>query len=181
MSADDEEKLDSEETNTTEEVDKTTDDTTEGESVEHTEFEKKQYERAKKAEAELKEAKAKAKALEDELKKTKSIESNKSINAPANPEEFAKEVRLLATMSDEEIEEVRFIAKGRGIPLEEAVKTKSFKAFQKELKDEERKEKAKLGASKGSDQESDKNEFDTGVTPEGDKAHREAWKKAVGR
>jgi hypothetical protein len=148
--------------------------------VDYTEFEKKQYERAKKAEAELKEAKAKAKALEDELKKARAIES-KPTNAQPNPEEFAKEVRLLATLTDDEIAEVKDIAKGKGIPLEEATKTKSFLAFQKQLRDEERKEKARLGASKGSDQENQTNEFDTGVTPEGNKKHLEAWKKAVGR
>ncbi len=181
MSADDEEKVDS--TNDTSETDaKTPDDTAEGPSeVEHTEFERKQYERAKKSEAENKELKTKTKELEAELKKVRAIESNKPINAQPNPDEFAKEVRLLATLSDEEISEARDIQKAKGITLEETLQTKLFKAFQKELKDEERKEKAKLGASKGSNQEETRNEFDTGVTPEGNKKHFEAWKKAQGR
>lgn len=149
--------------------------------TDYTEFEKKQYDRAKKAEAELKEAKAREKALKQELEKTKSIEANQQINAQINPDLIAKEVRLLATLTDEEISEARDIARGKGVSLEEALRTKSFLAFQKQVRDEEKKEKAKLGASKGSNQEEETDVFDTGVTPEGNAKHKELWKKSLGR
>lgn len=158
-----------------EEGDNTPDNTAEGTSeVEYTEFEKKQYDRAKKATAELKEAKKKIAELE---KAPKPTEVN-NLTPALNSELIAKEVRLLAALTDEEIAEAKVISKGRDISLEEALKTKIFKAFQKELKDEERKEKAKLGASKGSGQEEETAEFHPGMS---EKEHKEAWKKAVGR
>lgn len=189
MSAEDEENLDSQtETGSEDKTDaesgasesQVTEESqgSDSQKVDYTEFEKKQHDRAKKAEAELKEMKAKAKKLEEELKKK---EESQPINAQPNPEEFAKEVRLLATLTDEEISEARDIQKAKGIPLEEVMETKVFRAFQKQLREEEKKEKAKLGASKGSSQEETRNQFDTGVTPEGNKAHFEAWKKALGK
>lgn len=147
MSAEDESELD-DQIEPTEEVEETPDETAEGTPVvEHTEFEKKQYERAKTAEAEVKVLKAK---LADKEKAEAKVDTPSTNAETLSTEEFAKEVRLLATLSDEEIAEARDISKGKDIPLEKALKTKAFLAFQKELKDEQRKEKAKLGSSKGS-------------------------------
>lgn len=126
---------------------------------EFTEAEKKAYARAKKAEAEAKELKAKLKALE-EVKDTN------------NPE--ADELRLLAKgLSDDEIAEAKSIAKGKDISLTEAIKTRTFQLFQEDLKEQERKEKAKLGASKGSTQ-ADEQAMKPDMSRE---EHMAIWKK----
>jgi hypothetical protein len=89
-----------------------------------------------------------------------------------------EELRLIARQfSDEEIEQARIIAKGTGTSLSEAVKNPLFEVFQKDLKDKQRKEKAKLGAAKGSGQEES-----SGVKPDMSQAdHKEVWRKAMGR
>ena len=134
------------------------------------ELNKKLFERAKKAEAE-------AKALKMERAKLDEVsKSAQDIKAQLNPELIAKEIRLLATLEDEEITEAKDIARGKNISLEEALKTKSFLAFQRELKIEERKEKAKLSASKGSSQEEQKS-FKPGLTAD---EHKALWKEAMG-
>ena len=145
MSEQDNENLDS--TNeTTEEVVKTeevveesvVDTPPEDETEKLKETNKRLFERAKKAEAEAKKLKAEAE------------------KAQPDPSNERDELRLIAKgLSDEEIEQAQVIAKGKGISLTESIKDPMFKAYQNELKEQQKKEKAKLGASKGSNQAPD--------------------------
>lgn len=127
--------------------------------------------------AEEKEKKALADA--EQAKKDLAAEKEKASKPVEKPEPQSDpdELRLLARgLSDEEIDEAKSIAKGKGISLTEAIKTTSFKLFQDNLKEEQRKEKAKLGASSGSDKETENEiEVKPGMTTE---EHREIWKKA---
>lgn len=131
----------------------------------------KLYLRVKKAEMELKRVKAEKAQLEATSK------AANEIKAQIDPELIAREVRLLASLTDEEITEARDIAKGKNISLEEALKTKSFLAFQKELRNEEKREKAKLSASKGSSQEEQKSFARKGLTRE---EHEALWREQMG-
>jgi hypothetical protein len=89
------------------------------------------------------------------------------------------ELRLVALgLSDAEINEAKDIAKGKGISLVEAVQTKTFKLFQTDLKEEERKAKAKLGASSGSDIDNPAPLVKSGMTK---KDHQQVWKDALGK
>lgn len=133
---------------------------TDEEKAKLAELNKKLFERAKKAESELKALKAKG-------------DTQKTINN--SPVELAEELKLIAKgLSDEEIEQAKIIAKGTGTTLNEALKTPLFTSFQNDLKEKQRKEKAKLGASKGSGQtEADKG-FRSGLTRE---EHMALWKE----
>jgi len=114
--------------------------------------------RAKKAEAELKELKAKS-----------------SLN---NDPQLSDELKLIARgLSDEEIEQAKIIAKGKGIALPEAIKEPLFLTFQSDLKDKKRKEDAKLGASKGSGESKDESEIKPDMTRE---EHQKVFKKIMG-
>lgn len=149
---DNDEELDSQNQSTeqvVENAEESVEETTE-EKPEFTEAEKAMYQRAKKAEAAAKLAKQEKAELEKRLKQT---------NSP--PSTDADELRLIARgLSDEEIDQAKVIAKGTDKSLSEAIKSPLFVAFQKDLKDQQRKEKAKLNASKGSSQESDKSTSD---------------------
>ena len=104
------------------------------------ELNKKLFERAKKAETELK-----------ALKKAKEQQPLTS-NTSQIPAEEIQEIRLIATkgLDEEDIKQVRVLAKGKGVTLLEAVSDPLFDLYLREKKEKERKEKAKLGASKGS-------------------------------
>lgn len=119
---------------------------------------KKLYERAKKAEAELKKLKSETKPIINDM--------------------ISEELRLIARgLSDEEIDQAKVIAKGKGIPLQEAIKTDLFTVYQRDLKEKERKENARLGASKGSSE----SPSDTLVKPEMSREeHEKAFKKIMG-
>ncbi len=115
--------------------------------------------RAKKAEAELK-----------ALKATPPIKSDPQLS---------DELKLIARgLSDEEIDKAKVIAKGSGIALQEAIKDPMFLTFQADLKEKARKEKAKLGASKGSGESQDESFIKPGMSRE---EHQEAFKKAMGQ
>lgn len=133
-----------------------------------TEAEVKAYARAKTAEAKAKELKIQLKALQDEKEKRE-----QKINSPIDRDEL---VLLAKGLSEAEIDEAKSIAKGKDISLTEAVKTKSFTLFQEDIKETERKERAKLGATKGSSQ-TEEQSFKSGMSTQ---EHKEAWKKAMG-
>lgn len=133
---------------------------TDEEKAKLAESNKKLFERAKKAESELKALKAKG-------------DTQKTINN--SPVELAEELKLIAKgLSDEEIEQAKIIAKGTGTSLNEALKTPLFTSFQNDLKEKQRKEKAKLGASKGSGQTETDKGFRSGLTRE---EHMALWKE----
>lgn len=124
-------------------------------------------------EAEQREAQAKA----DKAKAEQDLAEAKK--APPAPAQDPDELRLIAKgLSDEELAEAKDIAKGKGISLVEAIKSKTFLLFQKDFREEQEKEKAKLGASKGSGQgEQDEDAVAPGLTAE---QHKEQWKKKQG-
>lgn len=158
---------------TTEEVEKTTDveetvaDTETEDPAKLKESNKRLFERTKKAEAEVKRLKAAA---------PKADEKSKQINAQvADPDEL----RLIARgLSDTEIEQLQVISKGKGLTLMESLKDPLFISFQKDLKEQEKKEKAKLRGSNSSNQGQQGEEpiVKPGMTAE---EHKEAWNKAM--
>jgi len=117
---------------------------------------------------------ARAKKAEEELKALKA-KTQENINKDP---QLSDELKLIARgLSDEEIEQAKVVAKGKGIPLTEAIKDPLFVVYQGDLKEKKRKEDAKLGASKGSGESGD----DTLVKPGmSDEEHRQAFKKVMG-
>lgn len=159
------------------EVDEATDSNTSEEDTggeqEDTEAIKTKLADALKAKAELT---ARAKKAEEELKtlKAKPQDENKPNDQP-----LSEELKLIARgLSDEAIEQAKIIAKGKGIPLTEAIKDPLFSLFQKDLEEKEKKEKAKLGASKGSGESLGETGFKSGMKKD---EHQEAFKKALGK
>src|SRR3990167_10483090 len=115
---------------------------------------------------------ARAKKAEEELKALKA-------NPPVNSDpQLSDELKLIARgLSDEEIDQAKVIAKGKGIILAEAIKEPLFLSYQAILKEERRKEKAKLGASKGSGESQDDTLIRAEMTRE---EHERAFKKVMG-
>jgi len=125
---------------------------------------------ALKAKAELT---ARAKRAEEELKALKAKPQQN------NDPQISDELKLIARgLSDEAIDQAKVIAKGKGISLPEAIKDPLFTIYQEKIKDDERKEKAKLGASKGSGGSEEKPKgVQSGATRD---EHMKAFKKALG-
>jgi len=132
-----------------------------------------EVEELRKAKAQLT---ARAKKAEEELKKLKAEPQVNSTNDP----HLSDELKLIARgLSDEEIEQAKIIAKGTEKSLLEAIKNPLFLTFQTDLKEKERKEKAKLGASQGSgESEEEVPGLQSGSTRE---EHQKAFKKLVGK
>lgn len=115
---------------------------------------------------------ARAKKAEEELK---TLKAQPHIS---NDPQLSDELKLIARgLSDEEIEQAKIVAKGKGILLTEAIKEPLFLTFQNDLKEKERKEKAKLGASKGSGESQDDSLIKSDMTRE---EHEKAFKKVMG-
>jgi hypothetical protein len=119
---------------------------------------------------------ARAKKAEEELK---ALKANPPIKQ-TNDSQFSDELKLIARgLSDEAIEQAKVIAKGKGISLTEAIKDPTFLIIQKDLDEKEKKEKAKLGASKGSgESEEQVSGLQSGSSRE---EHEKAFKKLVGK
>jgi len=93
-----------------------------------------------------------------------------------NPSIQADELKLIARgLSDEEIEQAKVIAKGKDIPLMESIKDPLFISYQTDLKEKERKEKAKLGSSKGSGSFQAEKGFHSGMTRD---EHFKLWQES---
>lgn len=117
--------------------------------------------------------KIRAEKAEGELKKPKPPESK-----PNDPQ-LSDELKLIARgLSDEAIEQAKVIAKGKSISLTEAIKDPLFLLVKNDLDEKEKKEKAKLGASKGSGESQEESEINSGMTRE---EHEKAFKKAMGK
>lgn len=119
---------------------------------------------------------ARAKKAEEE---NKTLKAKPPVNNSNDPQ-LSDELKLIARgLSDEEIEQAKVVAKGKGITLTEAIKDPLFAVFQADLKEQERKEKAKLGASKGSGETQEEViAFQSGSTRE---EHEKAFKKLLGK
>jgi hypothetical protein len=125
-----------------------------------------------------------AKAAEDKLRSLKKERYDAQVNAqkkdlPDKGQSIERdELKLIARgLSDEEIDEAKSIARGKDITLTEALKTKSFLAYQKELREDAKKEEAKLGATRGSSQ-AKKETFHAGMTTE---EHKALWNEKYGK
>ena len=120
---------------------------------------------------------ARAKKAEEKIK---ILEARPQENIKPNDPQLTEELKLIARgLSDEEIEQAKVIAKGKGIVLTEAVKDPLFVIYQGDLKDKQRKEKAKLGASKGS---GETKEEITGLEAGSSRdEHKKAFDKLVGK
>jgi hypothetical protein len=130
-------------------------------------------EKAEKAEQFARTAIARAKKAEAELK---ALQANPPIK---NDPQLSDELKLIARgLSDEEIDKAKVIAKGNGTTLNEALKDDMFIAYQKKLKEDKRKEDAKLGASKGSGESEDSTLIKTEMTRD---EHQQAFKKLMGQ
>lgn len=123
-----------------------------------------------------------------EADKQKLVDENAELKKPKPPVEEPKppqagiseeELKLIARgLSDEEISEAKDIASGKKISLTEALKTPIFQLFQANLKEEKRKEDAKLGASHGSGQTLTEKPITSGMTRE---EHQKAFEEARGK
>ena len=109
----------------------------------------------------------------------KHVAEVKAAVAPT-PQSDPDELRLMARgLSDEEIDQAKVLAKGNGTSLAEAIKSPLFKLYQENLKEEARKESAKLGASSGSGQQAE--ELGANKPDLSKDDHKAVWKKALGR
>lgn len=153
MSTEDNEELDSQ-NQATEEVVKTeqVEDTAlaETEDVEKLrEQNKRLFERAKKAEAKLKE-----KPLDSQPINSASTET-------ADPVEIANLANALQGLTQEEIDFAKTIAAGSKTTLLKALQSDGFQAYHSKIVAEDRKKKAALGGSKGSEQQVQKSLSET--------------------
>lgn len=141
---------------------------TQQEGEEDTTDYKKKYEEQKKANIQIL---ARAKKAEEKSKSKPQVNST-------DPD-LVDELKLIARgISDEEIEQARVVAKGKGITLTEAIKDPLFISFQKELKEKERKEDARLGVSRGSAETAEESAIKPNMTRE---EHEAAFKKVMGQ
>ena len=131
-------------------------------------------------EAKRKQAEADKAKLELDLKLEKDKNAKPPVEEPKTPPaEEREELRLIARgLSDDELDEARAIAKGKGISLVEAIKTPIFKLYQANLQEEKRKEDAKLGASHGSGQALTEKPVTSGMTRD---EHKAAFDEARGK
>ena len=131
-------------------------------------------------EAKRKQAEIDKQKLADDLEAEKKKSAKPPVEEPktsTGPD--AEELKLIARgLSDEEIDEAKAIAKGKGITLVEALKTPIFVLFQNNLKEEQKKEAAKLGASHGSGQTSMENPVKPGMTRD---EHKKSFDEARGK
>lgn len=118
---------------------------------------------------------ARAKKAEDELKKLKESKTESHIT---NPDPYFEErIELLATgIPRKVLDEAQSIAKGKGITLTKAMEEPIVQTFQADLKEKERKEKAKLGASKGSGESQNESLVTEGMSRED---HQKAFEKVM--
>lgn len=77
---------------------------------------------------------------------------------------------------DEALEQLRIIARGSGVSLKEALENPLFKNYEAKQKEEERRSKAKLGASNGSGYSQGGPAIKPNMTPED---HKAVWQKMM--
>lgn len=106
---------------------------------------KKLYSRAKTAEAEAKAAKQKIAELE---KASQQSSTNNTVTSDASVDE--KILRSTKGYDDETIERLKVVSKGLGVDLFKAEADELFQNYLAKKQADEKKEKAKLGSSKGS-------------------------------
>ena len=126
---------------------------------------KKIYARMKKEQEEkkvLKEdnEKLKAKIMELEKDTTKEIKKEEVVETKeSDPIEFAKKVRLLSTLDDEEISYAQVLSKGFGKSVEEVIISEDFKLWQTAHKDKIKQDKNNLNPSNKTERTEKEDEF----------------------
>lgn len=120
------------------------DENTDNQDVESLKKQKnKLYARAKTAEAEAKEVKAKNKELEEELNKLKGTSENKeeettTPQSAIDPIELARQVKKLSQLDDEEIAYAQVLAKGTGKKIEDVLEAEDFKLWSSAYKEKKK-------------------------------------------
>lgn len=133
-----------------------------------------QLEKQRKANAQIL---ARAKKAEEDLKKLKL--NSTSSNIKNNNPDISDELKLIARgYSDEVIEQAKVIAKGRSINLLEAIKDPLVVSFANDLKEKQKKEDAKLGATSGSGESSDETLIKPNMSRE---EHMKVFKEVTGK
>lgn len=95
-----------------------------------------------------------------------------------NNAQLSDELKLIARgLSDEEIDQAKVIAKGTGVSLTEAIKNPLFTLYQDKVKEDRKKEDARLGASHGSGESQSTETVRPNMTRE---EHEQAFKKVMG-
>lgn len=121
---------------------------------------------------------ARAKKAEAQLKEKKPAESFTNNNTPTH-EDVETKILKAQGVSDDEIEYLKKLSKLNNTSIIEAQSDDIFKAFKSKKEAEEKAEKAKLGASRGSgSQKRDKNFNSKGLS---DDEHKELWRQNQGR
>lgn len=125
-------------------------------------------------EAELAKAQAEANKWRRIAQKNQKTDSKPRITNP----DLSDELKLIARgLSDEEIDKAKVIAKGNGTSLSEALKDPMFTAYQEKLKEDRRREDAKLGGTRGSGESQDESLIKPDMTRE---EHMAAFKQVHG-
>lgn len=125
-------------------------------------------------EAKLAKAQAEANKWRRIAEKNQKPESKPRITSP----DLAEELKLIARgLSDEEIEKAKVIAKGNGTSLTEALNDDMFITYQTKLKEDKRREDAKLGGTHGSGESQDNSLVKADMTRE---EHVAAFNKVHG-
>ncbi len=110
----------------------------------------------------LREENEKLKAEIMELKKepVKEIEKEELTETKeSDPIEFAKKVRLLSTLDDEEISYAQVLSKGLGKSVDEVITTEDFKLWQSAYKEKLTKDKNNLNPSNRTERTEKEDEF----------------------
>ncbi len=126
--------------------------------------------RAKKAEAELKELR----------KSDKPVEAPQTTNNnPLTPDDIDARVLRLQGMPDDVVEALKKVAKINGTTLMEAQTDKVFMTMKAQMEADKTAEQAKLGASKGSGTSRKTKTFNSSGLS--DAEHKEMWRQEQGR
>ena len=117
---------------------------------------------------------ARAKKAEAELKAMKSQPAKPTQNSNnLTSEEIEAKILKAQSVPDDEIEELRQIAKMKGISIIDAQNTTYFKAFKSEKDAQEKSERAKMGVSSRSGQQKQQKTFNTPGLSDAD--HKAKW------
>jgi hypothetical protein len=118
----------------------------------------------------------KAIAYDASKKAPQNITQNNSLTREEAEEMLLK---TSAKLSDEDMDMVKTIAKGKGISLIQATEHTLFKTYQEKVEQERKAEKAKLGVSKGSSISQGKASFTSPGLSEDE--HKKLWKESMSK
>jgi len=119
---------------------------------------------------------ARAHKAEEALKNGKSVSQEVSTDKPFSRQEAEELLLKSQGVDDKRIENLRTIARAKGVGMLDAQKDELYIALDSKLKADEKAQKATLGASKGSGR---------GEAPKKDNLtrdeHQEQWRKSIGQ